>query len=50
MDIMDILDKSFYWHIITLAKMKLNIKEISKTIQKSNYKIKGKFYENKNID
>lgn len=25
---MDKLDKSYYWHIITLAKMKLNLKEM----------------------
>lgn len=27
---MDKLDQSYYWHIITLAKMKNNLKEIRK--------------------
>lgn len=26
---MDRLDKSYYWHIVTLAKMKLKIKELA---------------------
>ena len=28
---MDKLDKCYVWHIVTLAKMKLNFKELSKT-------------------
>lgn len=29
---MDKLDKSYYWHLITLAKMKLKRKEIKENV------------------
>lgn len=29
---MDKLDKSYYWHIVTLAKMKLKRKECNKNV------------------
>lgn len=29
---MDKLDKSYYWHIVTLAKMKLKIKECKRNV------------------